>query len=457
MQSAKNKEKKYKIVKNEILVGSALLKDKKITKHFDRNSYMLNHMDENKAYKYEIDKSNINKDDILKSYRNRFVNYRKNWLNQPKKCIQKKYSNEDLKKKNILPLCLDIEVASICDLACPFCFREFIVTPDKIIDDSFCYNLIDQAADLKIPSIKFNWRGEPLLHPKLPEFIDYAKNKGILETIINTNATTLTKKLSEKLIKSGLDFMIYSFDGGSAKTYEKNRPGRFKKNNFDKVYNNIVNFKSIKEKMNAKFPFTKIQMILTKETFNEQKKFFELFNDVVDDVSVSQYTERGGEIADLDHAGLAQYNHELKIHNLKFGSPYMRDAFGKIFLAKGRKPCEQPFQRLLVTYEGRVAMCCHDWGATHPVGFANKKAFNNHKDYSSVFESVKKNKKGFKLLANTKMPKDKNFPIKKVKIIKDIWFGKDIGMIRKAHIKNEGQKIKICKNCSFKDVYDWIE
>ena len=274
MQSAKNKEKKYKIVKNEILVGSALLKDKKITKHFDRNSYMLNHMDENKAYKYEIDKSNINKDDILKSYRNRFINYRKNWLNQPKKCIQKKYSNEDLKKKNILPLCLDIEVASICDLACPFCFREFIVTPDKIIDDSFCYNLIDQAADLKIPSIKFNWRGEPLLHPKLPEFIDYAKNKGILETIINTNATTLTKKLSEKLIKSGLDFMIYSFDGGSAKTYEKNRPGRFKKNNFEKVYNNIVNFKSIKEKMNAKFPFTKIQMILTKETFNEQKKIF---------------------------------------------------------------------------------------------------------------------------------------------------------------------------------------
>ena len=69
-----------------------------------------------------------------------------------------------------------------------------------------CYDLIDQAAKLKIPSIKFNWRGEPLLHPKLPEFINYAKEKGILETIINTNATQLKEGLAEELIKSGLDF-----------------------------------------------------------------------------------------------------------------------------------------------------------------------------------------------------------------------------------------------------------
>ena len=55
-------------------------------------------------------------------------------------------------------------------------------------------DLIDQAADLQIPSIKFNWRGEPLLHPKLPKFIEYAKKKGILDTIINTNATTLSEK-----------------------------------------------------------------------------------------------------------------------------------------------------------------------------------------------------------------------------------------------------------------------
>ena len=52
----------------------------------------------------------------------------------------------------------------------------------------------------------------------------------------------LTKTNPESIIKSGLDFMIYSFDGGTKQTYEKMRPGRFKKNNFEAVYNNIKNF-----------------------------------------------------------------------------------------------------------------------------------------------------------------------------------------------------------------------
>ncbi len=50
-----------------------------------------------------------------------------------------------MKKEGIMPLCLDIETASICDLACPFCFREYTATPDKIIDEDVCYDLIDQA------------------------------------------------------------------------------------------------------------------------------------------------------------------------------------------------------------------------------------------------------------------------------------------------------------------------
>ena len=91
-------------------------------------------------------------------------------------------------------------------MACPFCFREYFATPDKLIDDDFCYELIDQAAELKVPSIKFNWRGEPLLHSKLPDFISYAKEKGILETIINTNATKLDERKSNELIDAGLDF-----------------------------------------------------------------------------------------------------------------------------------------------------------------------------------------------------------------------------------------------------------
>ena len=41
----------------------------------------------------------------------------------------------------------------------------------------------------------------------------------------------------------------------------------------------------------------------------------------------------------------------------------------------------------MVTYEGRVAMCCMDWGAKHPVGYANDKALKNIDDYKNVFDN----------------------------------------------------------------------
>ena len=53
--------------------------------------------------------------------------------------------------------------------------------------------------------------------------------------------------MSEDIIKSGLDIMIYSFDGGTKKIYEKMRPGRFSKNNFDDIYKNISNFSKIRK------------------------------------------------------------------------------------------------------------------------------------------------------------------------------------------------------------------
>jgi MoaA/NifB/PqqE/SkfB family radical SAM enzyme len=64
-------------------------------------------------------------------------------------------------ESNLRPLCIDIETASVCDLACPHCYRQFIATPDKIMSKDLAFKIIDQASKLNVPSMKFNWRGEP--------------------------------------------------------------------------------------------------------------------------------------------------------------------------------------------------------------------------------------------------------------------------------------------------------
>ena len=53
----------------------------------------------------------------------------------------------------------------------------------------------------------------------------------------------------------------------------------------------------------------------------------------------------------------------------------MKDSKNDIYISKGRLPCEQPFQRLLTTYDGKVGMCCYDWGATHTVGYLDELGF----------------------------------------------------------------------------------
>lgn len=424
----------------------------------DRIKWMTNFMSSNKAFKYSsVNKSKSEKKELLEQFNNAYINYRKNWKNQPLESFKHKLYGQNFRNKNKTPLCFDIEVASICDLACAFCYRQYIATPDKIMKKELAFKLIDQASKLNIPSIKFNWRGEPLLNPKLPEIIDYAKKKGVLETIINTNATKLDESMSEKIIKSGLDIMIYSFDGGTKNIYEKMRPGRFEKNNFDNIYKNILNFSKIRKKLNSPFPRTRIQMILTDETRKGQEEYYKLFKNIVDEVSVKQYTERGGNLNDLKEKFEGELKERKEDLIEKYGNEavLMKDSKNNIFISNERLPCEQPFQRLLTTYDGKVGMCCYDWGATHTVGYLDTHAYNSgKKEYEKVKEKADNKKKGFEMM-NLEMPKKNNKPEEKVEDLESIWFGEHINKVRKAHIEGTAGSINICKVCPFKETYKW--
>ena len=445
--------KNIKSAEQEILKGSSRLINEN-QKPFDRVEYMNKFMHLNKAYIYKSKENKTNKEELLKKFKQDYKNYRDRWIN-----ISKLYLDENNFKsdsKLLPPLSIDIETAAICDLACPHCSREYIVTPDKIMNFSTYKKLVDEAANLRVPSIKLNWRGEPLLNPKLNEFVIYAKRKGIMEVSINTNAVTLSENKSKELIEAGLDIIIFSFDGGTKETYEKMRPGRFQKNNFEKVYENIKKFSQIKKEMKYKFPITKIQMILTKDSRNEKENFFKLFSPILDDVTVTQYNERGGSISDLSDTQQEKIQKYLKNNNLDSKTPYMVNINEEIFISRKRKPCEQIFQRLMVTYNGRVGMCCHDWGAQHGVGFVDKESFEkDQKEFLSIKEKIDKNKKGFELLKEAKIPKNYNEPEHKVESLKDIWKGAELSSVRELHYNDKVNKLNVCKNCTFKDTYSW--
>ena len=49
----------------------------------------------------------------------------------------------------------------------------------------------------------------------------------------------------------------------------------------------------------------------------------------------------------------------------------------------------------MITFDGRVGMCCHDWGAQHGIGFVDEKAFDQNKLTADVEKKIKQNSKGF--------------------------------------------------------------
>lgn len=451
-----NKYNNIKIEEQAIQIGSAHIL-KKSNQRFDRVKHMIENMSKNKAYYYYIKNKNLNdeKGEILLKFKNDYLKYRTDWNLEANKQYSKNINFLIENNQISNPLCIDIELASICDLACPHCFREHIMTPDKIMSEKLFKKIIDEISLMNVPSIKLNWRGEPLLHPKLSDFINYAKEKKILEIIINTNATNLDEKTSEKLIYSGLDQVIFSFDGGTIKTYEKLRPGRFKENTFERVYNNIKNFKNIRDKLNSPFPTTKIQMVLTDETRNEINNFFELFDGYVDDITVLQYNERGGEISSIENTNQQKIKSFLSKKKLGDDTPFMVTADGEIYISKGRRPCEQLFQRLMITYDGKVGMCCHDWGATHCIGYVDEAAFFEDKELNKIKLSIEKNKRGFELLQKAKMPKKLNSPKKDIQKINQIWRGNELNNIRNLHKEKKLDEINVCKKCTFKDTYEW--
>jgi MoaA/NifB/PqqE/SkfB family radical SAM enzyme len=366
--------------------------------------------------------------------------------------------HDSFRKSGFQPLCVDVETSSLCDLACPFCYRQSMATPDRLMSEELCYSIIGQCEGLNVPSMKFNWRGEPLLHPKLPVFIDRAKRAGVLDTIINTNAVTLDERKAREILDSGLDLMIYSFDGGSKKTYERMRPGRFRANSFEEVYENIRTFARLREETGSPFPRTKIQMILTEDTYEEQDDFFTLFEDCVDDVSVKAYSERGGNIADLPKNVAERLHSLLTERRLPPSTPYWRDITGAISIGLERLPCEQPFQRLSISYDGRATMCCYDWGCEYPVGCASRQAIEEGEEpYKAVFRRASAGEPGFERLGKIKLPAPYHKLQQEVCSLASIWQGETINDVREQHVEGHLGHIPICEGCQFKETYRWMK
>ena len=113
------------------------------------------------------------------------------------------------------------------------CMRDFMTEDIGFMDMDTFKKIFESGVPY---AIKLNWRGEPLLHPKIVEMVKQAKDYGVEEVMMNTNGLLLTKEMTQQLSDAGLDWLIISVDGATKNTYEEIRQG----GDFQLLYKNIL-------------------------------------------------------------------------------------------------------------------------------------------------------------------------------------------------------------------------
>jgi radical SAM protein with 4Fe4S-binding SPASM domain len=155
-----------------------------------------------------------------------------------------------------LPVRLWIESTSRCNLRCGYCPNKDVQKEDHGFMAMDLYrSIIDQVAGHAYDVNLFH-RGEPTMHPKLPEMVAYAREKG-LYTRIHTNITLLNDKKARALLDAGLDFMSCSFDGYEKEMYERNRVGA----KFEWALDHLKRFLELKREQGARHPYTVLQVM----------------------------------------------------------------------------------------------------------------------------------------------------------------------------------------------------
>lgn len=107
------------------------------------------------------------------------------------------------------PKIAQIEITNKCNFKCTMCQRGNLKVPVKDMDLKLYKNIIDRLTGIK--EVYLTGWGEPLMQPKIIEMIAYAKNKG-MRVSFTSNGSLLTKDISKKLIKSGIDSISFSVD-----------------------------------------------------------------------------------------------------------------------------------------------------------------------------------------------------------------------------------------------------
>ncbi len=233
-----------------------------------------------------------------------------------------------------------LETTSACNLNCVMCptqraSAKIYKKSGYMKKELFCRLIDEIASDTPDAAVYLYKDGEPLLHPQILEFIDYATSS-LSNVTLFTNATLLNDKMAQGILSKNLNTICFSIDGLTKQTFEKVRM-QDKKNpfadpgvpvDFDSVINNVLKFCEFKKSLGKISPKVVVRTTSFKATEKELADYRSYWEQRVDAVEIAPLLSWSG-----------------KIHANKRGPTE-------------RVPCDNLWKQLVVNWDGTVAPCC---------------------------------------------------------------------------------------------------
>lgn len=233
-----------------------------------------------------------------------------------------------------------VDVTQFCNLACIHCPHSNFIKTDAHsgahLDVKLHKKLIDEVATDGLgicQYIRYTANGEPLIHPKFDEMIEYAGKHSKTKINVTTNGVLLTEKKAKKLLDAGVNVFDISLDAYSGETYSKIRV----KGDLNKVRPNVLKLIELIKKgnYNAKLVVSFVEQPLN---MHETKQFENFWKEAGADFVV---------VRRLHSAAGAKDDIKSK----------MKESHKTII----RKPCLYPWERLTLAPEGYLSYCPTDW------------------------------------------------------------------------------------------------
>lgn len=250
-------------------------------------------------------------------------------------------------KKLIIPS--HIQIATVegkCNYRCIMCpVRES--ERQKVMDNQFFTAILKTLKPYmaKQKFLSLLGLGETLIDKEVCKKIVIAKRMHFKGIGIFTNGELLTEKISECVLKAGLDSLIVSIDGYTDKTQKSIRKG----SNLHNIIKNIDDFIYIREQSNIK---TRVIIRFTKQSLNqnEWEDFYNFWKNKLD-------------IKYLD--SIFCYN----VHNFGGNNYYLQeDDIVKHNNISDSSKCDQLYDRLTIFSDGSLGLCCGDQLGRNKIG-----------------------------------------------------------------------------------------